>query len=281
LIDHGGEFGRAGRFGQAIGEQRPPVTGVVPVPQAHAGVAGTQHRELGIHFDGVRDQVMPCAVRKGGDHGRALRSGRPGGRNVPCSGVRAMLSESYTTYIGLEAEASTLRVFELAVIPGILQTTDYAGALMRRRPGELPTETIDQRVDIRMARQQVLTGDDPARLRAVIDEAALRRDAGSPEVMKAQMEHLLATADLPRVELQVIPFSAGTHADTQGPFTILEFRDPTDLPAVYTENVAGEFFVERPEEVERFQLAFERLTAIAPSPEDSIAMIKAMSKNPN
>lgn len=194
---------------------------------------------------------------------------------------REMLSEAYTTFIGLEYGASTLRTFELAVIPGLLQTPDYARAHMQRWPGELDLGEIDQRVQIRMERQQILHGDDPTRLRAVIDEAALRRIAGSPEIMKAQMRHLVEMSELPRVEIQVIPFEAGTHAGTQGPFTVLEFGDGddvVDLPAIYTENIAGELFIEQPEEVNRFRRAFDGLIASALSPADTIEMVSQIAK---
>ncbi|MBC6471061.1 helix-turn-helix domain-containing protein [Actinomadura alba] len=191
---------------------------------------------------------------------------------------RDMLSESYTTFIGLEAETATERTFELAVIPGILQTADYARALMSRGPAEISAAEIDHRVEIRMARQQILTGEDPLRLWAVIDEAALQRPAGGDVVMRAQMQHLIKVAELPKVTLQVIPFSSGTHPGTKGPFTILEFRERQDPDAVYVENVAGELFIEEPEEVDSFRIAFERLTAVAKSPEDTIATIAGLAR---
>jgi hypothetical protein len=186
---------------------------------------------------------------------------------------REMLSETYTTMIGLEIEASTIRTFQLAVIPGILQTPGYANALMRRDPSELSAKEIDDRVEVRMKRQEILTGNDPVRLWAVIDEAALIRSTGGDAVMRGQMRHLVEMAELPKVTLQVIPFSKGTHPGTKGPFTILEFPERDDPDAVYVENVAGELFIEEPEEVDRFRIAFERLTAVADSPEDTIAMM--------
>ncbi|WP_067475452.1 helix-turn-helix domain-containing protein [Actinomadura hibisca] len=189
---------------------------------------------------------------------------------------RDMLSESYTTFVGLEAEASTERTFELAVIPGLLQTADYARALLRSGPAEISSEQIEQRVDIRLARQSILTSGDPLRLLAVVDEAALRRPAGDETVMRAQLEHLLEAAELPRVTLLVIPFRKGRHPGTTGPFTILEFPERLDPDAVYVENVAGELFIEEPSDVDRFRIAFERLTAVAESPEDTIKMIAGL-----
>jgi len=202
------------------------------------------------------------------------RQGRERGWWQP---YRKMLSPIYTTYIGLESGASGLRLFELAVIPGLLQTADYARSLMQRRPGALTLDEIDKRVDIRMERQKILTGENPTQLRAVIDEAALRRGAGGTEVMRAQMQHLLEMAELPNVEIQVIPFSAGTHAGTQGPFTILEFADATDRPAAYLENGAGELFLEYPD-VDQYLDTFERLVAIAESPAHTIRLVEEISK---
>ena len=185
---------------------------------------------------------------------------------------RDMLSQSYTTFIGLEVEAATERVFELAVIPGLLQTADYARELIRRGPAELSAKEIDDRVEVRMARQEILTGDDPVRLWAVIDEAALLRPIDEP-AMRAQLNHLVEVAELPKVTLQVIPLRKGPHAGTIGPFTVLEFPEHADPDAAYVETAAGELFVEEPEEVDRFRIAFERLTAVAECPEDTIAMI--------
>lgn len=187
---------------------------------------------------------------------------------------REMLSESYTTFLGLEQEVSTERVFELAVIPGILQTDDYARALMARGPAELSEQEIENRVTIRMRRQELLTGENPVRLWVVMDEAALRRSAGGEEVMQGQLAHLIEMSRLPKVTIQVIPFSAGTHSGTQGPFTILEFPKREDPDSVYVETVAGELFVEEPEEVDRFKIAFDRLVATAGSPDDTTTMIQ-------
>jgi transcriptional regulator with XRE-family HTH domain len=206
---------------------------------------------------------------------RWAREGRERGWWHP---YRDMLSESYTTFVGLEAEASTERAFELAVIPGLLQTADYARALFRHGPVEISAEEINDRVEVRLARQQVLTGPDPLRLSVVIDEAALHRPAGSEETMRRQMAHLLETAELPRITLQVIPFRKGRHPGSTGPFTILEFPEQQDPEAVYLENLAGELFVEEPADVDRFRSAFERLAAIADSPEDTIHMIAGLAR---
>ncbi|RAY13855.1 transcriptional regulator [Actinomadura craniellae] len=186
---------------------------------------------------------------------------------------REMISERYSTYIGLEAEASSVLSFEPLMIPGLLQTTDYARALILGGPYELGADEAEHRVEIRAERQKILTDKDPARLWVVMDEAAIRRVVGGKDVMRGQLEHLLQMAELPKVTLQMIPFDSGAHPGTGGAFAILSFPHDQDPDAVYVETIAGELFVENEEDVDRFRVAFQRLTAVALSPTDTIALI--------
>jgi hypothetical protein len=184
-----------------------------------------------------------------------------------------MLSRIYTTFIGLEAEASKIKSFEVGVLPGLLQTEDYARALIVGGSPKISPAEVDSRVKVRMQRQDILTGSDPAHLWAVVDEAAIRRAVGGPDVMRAQLEHLLELMELPNVMLQVLPFNAGAHPGVAGPFTILQFADAADAPAAYVETIAGELFVE--EEVEQYAAAFGELTEKALKRKATIAVIAA------
>lgn len=149
-----------------------------------------------------------------------------------------------------EAEASIIRTFESSMVPGLLQTPDYATALLHGgRYTE--AEAIERRVSARIERRQILNRFHPVRLRAVLDEAALRRLIGSAAVMADQMRHLLYMAKLPNVDVQILPFSAGSHAALAASFSILEFREPLDLPIVFIETAADGFFLEETEEVEQ------------------------------
>ncbi|HZB28898.1 MAG TPA: helix-turn-helix transcriptional regulator [Streptosporangiaceae bacterium] len=187
---------------------------------------------------------------------------------------RKMLSERYSTYLGLEAGAASLLTFQSGMLPGLIQTADYARAIMRDGPAELSTDEIDARVLIRAARQELLTREqDPLRLVAVLDEAVLHRNVGGDAVMRDQLEQLLELAELPRVTIQVAPFDIGAHPGLSGPFTILQFPEPKDPDAAYSENIAGQLLLEEETDVERFQVAYQRLIAVAASPADSIAMI--------
>lgn len=189
---------------------------------------------------------------------------------------REMLSESYSTYIGLESEAETLLIYQPLVIPGLLQTDDYARALIQAGPAEVDSAGVEQRVDVRRERQAILAADHPVRVWAVIDEAALRRSGGGPEIMRKQLQHVAGMARSARVTVQMIPFTAGLHAGvTGGSFTILQFPDAADQDAVYVDTFAGELFVEELEEVGRFHLAFRHLVGAALSPMDTLAAISA------
>jgi transcriptional regulator with XRE-family HTH domain len=188
---------------------------------------------------------------------------------------REMISERYSTYIGLEAEASSVFSFQPLMMPGLLQTTAYARALILGGPSQLGAREAELRATIRTERQKILTDEDPARLWAVLDEAAIRRTVGGAEVMRAQLRHVLQIAELAKVTVQVIPFDAGAHAGIGGAFAILSFPHADDPDAVYVETIAGELFVEDPEEVGRYTVAFQRLTAKALNPGDTITMIAA------
>lgn len=202
-----------------------------------------------------------------------LRWAREGRQRGWWHAYREMLSEGYSTYIGLEAEATEILTFELAVIPGLAQTEAYARALVAEGPAELDDAGIEQRVKIRAERQRVLTGDDPVRLSMVIDEAALRRPVGGPEVMREQFEHLAALARRPGVILQILPYDVGSHPAMGGPFTVLSFEG--DPAAAYVPTIAGELLIEEAKDVARYQRVFRRLNIKALTPEDTIALLAA------
>ncbi|MCO6009064.1 DUF5753 domain-containing protein [Actinoallomurus purpureus] len=144
----------------------------------------------------------------------------------------------------------------------------YARTLFQAGPAELDADGIEQRARVRRERQAVLTEDDPVRIWAVLDEAALRR------ADREQLAHLAEMARTARVTLKMIPFSAGLHAGvTGGSFTILQFPDEADQDAVYVDTFAGELFVEEPEEVGRFHTAFRHLVGAALSPVDTLSLI--------
>jgi Domain of unknown function (DUF5753) len=161
-------------------------------------------------------------------------------------------------------------------VPGLLQTEDYARAVIR---GGLPSagrDEIERRVQVRMERQDVLRGDSPLELWGIVDEAALRRQVGGQDVMCGQLRYLLAAAELPQVTLQVIPFGAGAHAGMPGSFVFMQFADATIADVVYIDSMAGELFLEEESDVSRYRLVFEHLRAVAESPDTSGALITGL-----
>lgn len=179
------------------------------------------------------------------------------------------LPTEYTTYIGLEAETASMRGFAATIVPGLLQTEDYARAVIRAALVISPPGEIERRVEVRVARQALLFRDEPLRLWTILDEAAIRRAIGDPVVMKSQLKRLLEVAELPNITVQVLPFAAGAHTATSGAFHILEFPRPADPDVVFVENLTGNLYVEREADVYRYTVAFDYLRAKALDPDDS------------
>ncbi|MEV0845285.1 helix-turn-helix transcriptional regulator [Streptomyces sp. NPDC049954] len=184
----------------------------------------------------------------------------------------------YSIYIGLETDAASLRVYDPQVVPGLLQTPQYAHALIT---GALPESTpaeIEKRVQVRMARQDRITSKDkPLRLWAVLDEATLLRTVGTDDVMRGQLDHLVDMSQLPHVTVQVIPFSVGAHPGLNGQYAVLEFPDTADSSVVYIEGVTSDLYLEKANEVEQYSVMYEHLRAQAMNPEDSREYIRTTS----
>ena len=178
----------------------------------------------------------------------------------------------YPTYVGLEAEATSISDYDSAVVPGLLQTADYARALHEAAIPKMAPDVIEQWVASRAARQRLLHRPDPPRFHAVLDEAVLRRVIGRPEVMRAQLQRLAEAAKFPTVRIQVIPYSAGAHPALDSTFNILDFGG--SVPSVvYVEGLIGPSYLDRSEDVVRYREVFDHLCVIALTPKDSIEFI--------
>jgi transcriptional regulator with XRE-family HTH domain len=179
-------------------------------------------------------------------------------------------------YVGLEEAASVIRTYEVQFVHGLMQTEDYARAVILIANAHAPAQEIDRRVSARMRRQRLLTRPAAPELWAVLDEAALRRPPDGPEVMRAQLEHLLQLTDLPNVTLQIVPFSAGPHAAAGGPFTILRFPEP-DLPdLVYLEQLNSALYLDQPADVTGYMTIMNQLSVQAETPAASKDMLSAL-----
>ncbi|MFJ8141795.1 helix-turn-helix domain-containing protein [Streptomyces sp. NPDC096013] len=195
-----------------------------------------------------------------------------GGRHHWWHAYRGVLPPAYRDFISLESQASTLRTLETSVVPGLLQTPEYARAVTRAAvggPDNDGPERLDALVQVRMARQDVLRADPPLALSVVLDEAVLRREVGGPGVMARQLDRLVEAARLPQVRLQVLPFAAGAHIGVTGPFVIFSFPSTSDLDVVVLDHLTSSLYLERKEDLEAYSEAFSTLQFHALSPEDS------------
>jgi len=183
--------------------------------------------------------------------------------------------EWFQVYLGLEAEAASIRAYDAELVPGLLQTADYYRAFMRTAPAAADGTAIEHKIAVRTARQERLTADDAPQFWAVLNEAVIRRVVGGPEVMRAQLEHIAAMADRHHISVQVLPFRAGAHPAMDGSFIILGFPEAPDPDVVYLESQTGSLYLEKLPEVERYQAMFNHLVARALGPEESVSLITA------
>ncbi|WP_309238193.1 helix-turn-helix domain-containing protein [Actinoplanes aureus] len=172
----------------------------------------------------------------------------------------------FQSYLGLEAAASLIRTYEIQFVPGLLQTPEYARAVIMLGHAGATAEEINRRVEVRKHRQQILTRPGAPQLWAVIDEAVLRRPIGGVEVMRQQIEALIEAAKLPSVRLQIIPFHAGGHAAAGGPFAILRFPEPELPDVVYVEQLTSAIYLDKREDVDHYAMAMERVCIDAEPP---------------
>ncbi|MFJ3307710.1 helix-turn-helix domain-containing protein [Streptomyces sp. NPDC086549] len=198
-----------------------------------------------------------------------------GGRHHWWHAYRGVLPHTYRDFISLESQASGMRTLETSVVPGLLQTPEYARAVTRAAVGGLDDaeERLDALVEVRLARQDVLRSEPPLELSAVLDEAVLRREVGGPDVMARQLERLLEAARLPQVRLQVLPFAAGAHIGITGPFVIFSFPSTSDLDVVVLDQLTSSLYLERKEDLQAYSEAFNTLQIHALSPEESLDYI--------
>ncbi|WP_405994807.1 helix-turn-helix domain-containing protein [Streptomyces sp. NBC_00986] len=238
------------------------------VSRIETGASGVKAPDVRLLLDAyqvgdpqLRDMLLVLA---GSDDG--------GGRHHWWHAYRGVLPPAYRDFISLESQASTLRTLETSVVPGLLQTPEYARAVTRAAVGGLDNdgpERLDALVQVRLARQDVLRADPPLALSVVLDEAVLRREVGGPGVMARQLDRLVEAAELPQVRLQVLPFAAGAHIGITGPFVIFSFPSTSDLDVVVLDHLTSSLYLERKEDLEAYSEAFNTLQFHALSPEDS------------
>jgi hypothetical protein len=180
-----------------------------------------------------------------------------------------VLPNSFQTYLGLEQAASVIRVYEPHLVPGLLQTEDYARAVLRRRYLQVSHGEIERRVALRMACQAFLNQPGAPELWVALDEAALRRSLGDQTVHQAQLHHLIEMAQRPNVRLQIVPCDAGNHTVAGGPFTILRFAEP-DLPdIVYLEHLTNALCLDKKRDTVEYLAILDNLCVHAAPPTET------------
>ncbi|MEU5724463.1 helix-turn-helix transcriptional regulator [Micromonospora sp. NPDC047738] len=187
-----------------------------------------------------------------------------------------VLPEWFEFYVGLEAEAATLRTYEAEAVPGLLQTEAYAREIYRVTAGE---EGVERKVAARLRRQEVLHREAPVRLSVVLNEAVLLRAVGGPAVMADQLTHMARLAQLPNVTIHVLPFSAGGHPAMSTSYVILGFADAADASVVYLDNLTMGLALEELAQVQRYSLLHEELCRMALDPAASLARLEDASRN--
>ncbi len=214
----------------------------------------------------------------------------PGQREMLLSMVRAGASKEwwesrralppkFGSYLGLESVAATLQAYDTHLVHGLLQTSDYARALLRAERPELLAHEVDALVDLRMHRQEILSRADPPPPTVwwIMDEAVLRRQVGSRETMHAQLLRLIDRSALPNVTILVMPDDLGAHAGLDGPFAIFNFETGA-RPVVYVEGQAGNLYLEKDDDLRRCQQTMNHILAAAPDPDRSLALIQQAAK---
>jgi transcriptional regulator with XRE-family HTH domain len=186
-----------------------------------------------------------------------------------------VLPEWFEGYLGLEAEASKISTYESDLVPGLLQTEQYAAAVLGAYPLRTTPEEMERAVDLRRARQERLSGDNPLRLDAVISETVLHRTIGGVATMRQQLEHLIRMTEQPNITVRLLSFAAAEHPGINGAFNVLEFADPDDGRIVTVETLTSTLYIEKTRDVGIYRLAFDQIWSAALGPGDTVDMISA------
>jgi transcriptional regulator with XRE-family HTH domain len=245
---------------------------------SHAKISRLELGRVGFKERDVSDLLTLYGVLDGAEREDFLALARQANNPGWWHKFNDVLPSWFETHLGLEEAASLIRTYEVQFIPGLLQTEDYARAVIRLGHPRASARDIERRVELRMARQQLLTAPGAPRLWAVLDEAALRRPIGGPQVMRAQLRRLLEAAQLPNVTLQVAPFQLGGLAAAGGPVTILRFLEP-DLPdIVYLEQLTSALYLDKEEDVDNYLAVMDRLCAEAEPPKDTVRFLEQLAE---
>ncbi|MFI7000886.1 helix-turn-helix domain-containing protein [Nocardia sp. NPDC050175] len=238
---------------------------------SHAKISRLELGRTGFKDRDIRDLLSLYGVNDVEERERFLDLARQANEPGWWHRYSDLLPQWFGTYLGLEQAASKIRTYEAHLVPGLLQTPEYARAVVALGYEDADT---DRRVQVRQRRQEILHRSDPPIVWAVIDEAALHRPVGGPRVHREQMEHLIQLADLPTVTVQVLPYSSGEHAAAGSSFSILRFAE-SELPdIVYLEHLTSALYLDRRQDLALYLSVMDRLSVQAERPEKSVEILR-------
>jgi transcriptional regulator with XRE-family HTH domain len=242
---------------------------------SHSKVSRMEHGRVGFKERDVGDLLTLYGITDREERAALLNLAREANAPGWWHAYSDVLPAWLEPYVGLEAAASVIRTYEVQFVPGLLQTEEYALALIRLGSA-VSEKDISRRAELRISRQEVLRGANPPQLWAVVDEGALRRPVGSRETVRRQLQHLIAMAGHPSITLQVLPFTAGPHPAMGGPFTILRFAEPDLRDVVYIEQLTSALYLDKPSEAESYLQVMERLCLQAESADNTVKILRGI-----
>jgi transcriptional regulator with XRE-family HTH domain len=244
----------------------------------HATVRRMEKAEVGLKIPYVEKLLETYGVTDPEEIETFLALARKGNRPGWWHRYRDVLPDWFSAFVSLEGEASVIRAYEPHYVPGLLQTEDYARAVLRAGRPNAPDEEIERGVALRLERQALFGRPGGPVLWAVMDETVLRRPIGGRDVMRAQIARLIDACSLPNVRLQVLPFDTGPHPAMYGPFHIFRFQVP-ELPDIAcTESLVGAVYMDDRDDVSVFLEALDRMCAQAAPADSTEAVLRGLSK---
>ncbi len=244
----------------------------------HATIRRMEKAEVGLKLPYVEKLLITYGITEAEQIGGFLALAREANRPGWWHSFRDVLPDWFSAFVSLEGEAAVIRAYEPHYVPGLLQTPDYARAVLRAGLPHASAEEVDRLVDLRIERQSLLTRPDAPLLWVVMDETVLRRSIGGREVMRDQVAALVRATELPNVRLQVMPFAAGPHPAMYGPFHIFRFQ-LQELPDIaYSESLVGGVYFDDRDDVSTFLEALDRMCAQAAPAQSTKAILDGMRK---
>ncbi|MGW4218361.1 helix-turn-helix domain-containing protein [Streptomyces bacillaris] len=189
-----------------------------------------------------------------------------------------ILTAGFQEWLSIESDAARILAFQPMLVPGLLQTADYAAEVIGCAEKDATQAKRDSYLEVRKARQEIFQRDNPPQYVCLLDEAVLRREVGGPAVMEGQLAQILKVNNPPKLTIQVVPFGQGWHAGAHGPFNIYSYPDPMDLDVVNLGYLDGALYLEEDDSVKRYQLAFDELRGTALTTRQSMELVSSVQR---